>query len=235
MRDAIKPGSDLRRYYNTVLDYLDNYLTRDKLSPLQDYFHLPSTTYSDALSFVTEVHGYPKEVFFALESLERIKALIDAKQSPSEEPISPERAFLVAYSALRAGMMVGAIVGEKGGKERSTTFDIAAEQYRQLEAKVRKQSAEKAANARHRPLQEFKDKAAAAARAEWDKGSTLNHYQMSEYLAEEYQDENGRYPFTNLPDESKSSPGNVLRDVCKKVAAIDMNRPDLVFGLNKKK
>ena len=97
-----------------------------------------------------------------------------------------------------------------------------------------KKACKKAGEARHKPLQEFKEKAVAAARAEWANGSSLLHHQMAKYLTEEYRDETGKYPFTNLPGKSKSSPEKVLCRVCKEVA-LGIGQPDLVFGLYSKK
>lgn len=70
------------------------------------------------------------------------------------------------------------------------------------------------------------EKAATVARHMWENGSTLLHHQMKKYLAEEYVDENGKYPFVALELEK-----SILRTV--KQVAIDMNRPDLISGQKK--
>jgi hypothetical protein len=67
-----------------------------------------------ALENITKEHRHPEIVFYALESLARINALCNAADCPSEEPIDAGRAFLVTFSALRAGMIIGAIADDKG-------------------------------------------------------------------------------------------------------------------------
>ena len=100
----------------------------------------------------------------------------------------------------------------------------------------KKTSGINAANAKYKTLREFKEKAAAAAKKEWEAGSTRRHHEMARYLADDYLDENGKHPFMHLLGKDKN--GNylpsdrVLRKQCKQVAK-DIDRLDLISG-NKK-
>jgi hypothetical protein len=106
----------LIEYGNIAYEYLHKYLTDDQIAAYLDYFHTPTATKRELYGHITKEHGHPEIVYYALESLARINALCNAAECPSEEPIDTGRAFLVAYEALRAGVMIWAIVDDKGRK-----------------------------------------------------------------------------------------------------------------------
>jgi len=98
----------------------------------------------------------------------------------------------------------------------------------------RKRSSKIAVDARYALIREFKLKAAAVARQQWEEGSVLTHDKMVKFLIKDYVDESGKHPFETLPDGKNSQPENVLRDVVKNVAK-EMNRLDLIRGIKKNK
>ena len=104
----------LVQYGNIAYEYLRKNLTNDQIAAYLDYLHSPTTTYGEAFRHITEEQRHPEAVFYALESLGRINALCNAAECPSESPITPDRAFIVAVSALWAGMLIGAVVDDKG-------------------------------------------------------------------------------------------------------------------------
>jgi len=103
-----------------------------------------------------------------------------------------------------------------------------------LSVAERKKGSKAAADARYFLIREFKEKAAAIAKQQWENGSTLKHDKMVKFLTEEYVDSSGKHPFICLPDGKQSQPENVLRCVVKAVAK-EMNRPDLICGIKKDK
>jgi len=107
----------LYRYGDIALEFLRQYLTDDQIHAYIDLFNTPTMTLRVALEIITKEHGYPENVFYALESLARINALCSAVECPSEEPIDAGRASFAAFEALQAGMMIGAIVDDKGKEE----------------------------------------------------------------------------------------------------------------------
>lgn len=94
-----------------------------------------------------------------------------------------------------------------------------------LATSLRGKTAMNALNARHSPRRKLKEQAADVAKKEWVNGSTLLHHEMKRFLVEDYQDENGKYPFVNLPDRA-------LLDTLKQVAR-ELNRPNLISGQKK--
>jgi hypothetical protein len=106
----------LIRYGNVAYEYLRKHLTDDQICSYLDLLNTPSTTHGAAHKIITEEHGHHDKIFFALDSLGRINGLCNAAECPCDERIDSGRAFLVAFSALRAGMLIGAIVDDKGKK-----------------------------------------------------------------------------------------------------------------------
>ncbi|MGA2553212.1 MAG: hypothetical protein ABSF20_00310 [Smithella sp.] len=107
----------LIRYGDIVYEYLRKHLTDDQISSYLDLINTPNMTLRIALEIITKKHGHPEIVFYSLESLARINALCNTAECPSEEPIAAERAFLVTFSALQTGLMIGAIADDKGKEE----------------------------------------------------------------------------------------------------------------------
>lgn len=108
----------LYEYGNIVHEYLCKHLSHDQISAYLDYLGKETTTHGEAFRCITEEHGHPKPVFYAISSLYRINALcndaLNAAECPSEEPLEPGHAFLGAFLALQAGMMIGATADPKG-------------------------------------------------------------------------------------------------------------------------
>jgi hypothetical protein len=88
-------------------------------------------------------------------------------------------------------------------------------------------SSRKATDAQYSRSRDLLSRVEEIARREWENGSSLLHHQMKKYLAEEYQDDNKKHPFVNVPEKS------ILERV-KRVAK-EINRPDLISGQKKSK
>lgn len=104
----------LIRYGNIAHDYLCNHLSNKDISEYLDFLNNATITHGEAFRLITKEHGHTETVFYALESLSRINAMCNTAECPSETPVDPERAFIVAFSALQAGMLIGAIADDKG-------------------------------------------------------------------------------------------------------------------------
>lgn len=104
----------LIKYGDIAHEYLHKHLSADQISDYLDYLDIPTTTHGEAFRLITVEHGHPESVFHVLGALSRINAMCNAAECPNEEPLDPGRAFLVAFSALQAGMMIGAVVDDEG-------------------------------------------------------------------------------------------------------------------------
>jgi len=102
----------LIQYGDIAFNFLRKHLSEKQISEYLDYLHEPTTTHGEAFRRITQEHGQPEKVFFGLEALGRINALCSSIESPSEKALDPEKAVLVTFSALRAGMMIGAVVDD---------------------------------------------------------------------------------------------------------------------------
>ncbi len=105
---------DLIKYGDIVSEYLAKHLSEDQITTYLNYFNSPTRTYGDTLRHITVNDGHTDIVFYALESLWRIAALCDAAENPSDEPLDSRKAFYAVFSALRAGMVIGAVADDKG-------------------------------------------------------------------------------------------------------------------------
>lgn len=113
----------LVEYGNIANNFLRKYLTDAQISDYLDYLNDPATTHGEAFRRITVEHGHTESVFYAVDALGRVNALCNAAECPSKEPLEAGRAFIVAFSALQAGMMIGAVVDDKG---REAIINLAA-------------------------------------------------------------------------------------------------------------
>lgn len=104
----------LGKYGDIAYQYLLKHLSEDQISEYIVHLRTTSATHGEAYRYITKEHGHQDTVFYALESMTRINDLYEAAQYPSIEPIDPEQAFTAAVLALRAGMLIGAVVGDDG-------------------------------------------------------------------------------------------------------------------------
>jgi hypothetical protein len=88
-----------------------------------------------------------------------------------------------------------------------------------------KKASKNAHDSRYNSRRELLNELGRVARKLWEGGSTHMHYQMKDYLLNEYEDSKGNVPFSSLPEKSAL---NIVKQVAKEI-----NRPDLISGQKK--
>ena len=170
--------------------------------------------------------------FGAIASISQIRSLLEEIKQPLPEKVPLDLAARFAVLTFRAGFTTGMTSPGIGMVVLESEIHRLQNQQQYIAKTAIRESSENAHNARYAPLREFKENAASVAKRAWEGGSNLFHHQMVKYLVEEYQDENGKHPFTQLPDKNKSTPEKVLLKTLKEVAK-EINRPDLISGQKK--
>jgi len=166
-------------------------------------------------------------VYFAIRSLSLIRNLILSFEDYLSPGLTPAGfTEMVLVNAFEAGLSAGMFLP-----------GLDKEAYkREYEGKSSKAASINASDERYKLLRDFKRKAAIVIKAEWERGSELNHSKMSKFMANDYLDAQGKHSFANLPGIDET--GNylpaekVLLEVAKAVA-LEMGRRDLVSGLKK--
>jgi hypothetical protein len=103
-----------------IFEYLKKHLTVKQISTFLNYLNRPGITHGQVFRYITQKHGQPESIFNAIVSLARISNLCDAADFPSQEPLHPNGAFHVAFSALMAGMHIGMIADDEEKKALNT-------------------------------------------------------------------------------------------------------------------
>jgi hypothetical protein len=172
-----------------------------------------------------KLYGLSQSSCNAIIGLSYVRDLIEESKRISTKRVPVESAAQFSWNAFQAGLFIG-----MASPGRSVEFLESKQQY--AEKTAIKKSSMKANDARYLELRKFKERVACVARVMWLEGSDFLHNQMATYLMEEYQDEDGKHPFTNLPNNKKSSPDKVILKVLKQVA-VEIGRPDLIHGRKK--
>jgi hypothetical protein len=181
---------------------------------------------------------FTESVFTGISSLSQIRTLLKELTEPVPDQVPIELAVHFATLCFRAGMSTGMFAPGRATEMLEWALhrsekDFTAKLQHAGEAAI-SESARKSVESRHAPLRELKEKAAEIARELWQSGWDLRHHDMATYLVENYQDENGHYPFTRLPGVREENTIKMMRKVTKKVA-IELTRYDLIYNRFEKK
>lgn len=216
--------TELSDWEKRALKFLLDRISREKVERLiEDYRQMPSGFHDKA----KKCDDISASLCNAIIGLSIVRDLIELFNQPIPESFPAEDSARFSRNAFYAGMFIGMAIPGRG-------VEVLEYARKRAEEEGRRKGAVHAITTRHVPLNEFKEKAAAAARRLWASGSPLLHHQVVKYLTEEYQDAEGKHPFMHLPGDVNASPHKVLLETAKQVAR-EINRPDLISGGKKKR
>lgn len=104
---------------NVASDYLKKHLTQDQIFECLEIIDTSDGTYSEIRNELkTKIENiFDDNIYLALEAFYRIRGMIDAAENPSKDTLSPERALHVVFGALRTGLTIGGIAGDRENHE----------------------------------------------------------------------------------------------------------------------
>jgi len=216
------------------LSFLTEGLSHDDISYYLSEYKRDNSALLDGIIKGTAL--LPASSYDAISSIFQIRSILDEIKQPLHEIVTIETAAHLALRTFQAGIAAGMAIPSRQKENVELDNHRLRDQQEIAGAIAISGLSKNAHDVRYAPLRHFKEKVAGVAKKLWEDGSLLLHHKMAKYLIEEYQDENGKYPFMLLPINDKDGnplpPDKVVRETLKQLAT-EMNRRDLVSGQKK--
>lgn len=217
---------DLHQWELKVVTFLREWLPEAEIEVYLNQYREDPITFFDQ----PQNQGISPGLLQAVAGLSIIRKLLEQTEKSIPDNVSTEEAARFSFYSFQAGLLIGMSLPGHAAEFTAWKEMVArrAAEAAKSETQELRLRPKRAAVARHKPLNDFKDHAKKVARERWKDGSQLNHHKMVKYLIEEYQ-EDGKFPFTHLPGDPDKPSDNILREAVKAVA-YELNRPELVIG-----